>query len=96
MEQKSDLAVLLPCQINSPTRHLAGLAGTDRSGFETSAFKAANPGVGKRYGVVTLLRGEGRQGRQPHLWDGRAAQRIVAALEGQLGRQLFRRRGCGW
>ncbi len=33
-----------------------------------------------------LLRGEGRQGRRPHLWDGKAAQRIVAVLAGEVGR----------
>ena len=27
-----------------------------------------------------VLRGEGKQGRRPHLWDGRAAERIVAIL----------------
>ena len=32
------------------------LEHTDASGFETSAFKAANSGAGKRYGVVTLHR----------------------------------------
>ena len=34
-----------------------------------------------------LLRGEGRQGRRPHRWDGKAAQRIVAVLAGELGRK---------
>ncbi|MBK7767622.1 MAG: hypothetical protein IPI44_17005 [Sulfuritalea sp.] len=33
-----------------------------------------------------LLRGAGRQGRRPHLWDGKAAQRIVAVLAGELAR----------
>ncbi|QBE62506.1 non-hydrolyzing UDP-N-acetylglucosamine 2-epimerase [Pseudoduganella lutea] len=28
-----------------------------------------------------VLRGEGKQGRRPHLWDGKAAQRIVAVLD---------------
>ena len=32
------------------------LADADTSAFETSAFKAANTGGGKRYGVVTLHR----------------------------------------
>ena len=27
-----------------------------------------------------VLRGEGKQGRRPHLWDGKAAERIVAVL----------------
>lgn len=31
--------------------------------------------------VRKVLRGEGKQGRQPHLWDGQAAQRIVAILD---------------
>jgi UDP-N-acetylglucosamine 2-epimerase (non-hydrolysing) len=30
------------------------------------------------------LRGEGKRGRRPHLWDGRAAKRIVAVLDKQL------------
>jgi len=32
------------------------LAATDTAGFETSAFKAAHTGAGRRYGVVTLHR----------------------------------------
>lgn len=32
-----------------------------------------------------VLRGEGKQGRRPHLWDGRAAERIVAVLAKELG-----------
>ncbi|MDC8757618.1 non-hydrolyzing UDP-N-acetylglucosamine 2-epimerase [Janthinobacterium fluminis] len=31
-----------------------------------------------------ILRGEGKQGRRPHLWDGRAAERIVAVLAAAL------------
>ena len=31
-----------------------------------------------------VLRGEGKQGRRPHLWDGMAAQRIVAVLAAAL------------
>ncbi len=31
-----------------------------------------------------ILRGEGKQGRRPHLWDGKAAERIVAILAREL------------
>jgi UDP-N-acetylglucosamine 2-epimerase (non-hydrolysing) len=31
-----------------------------------------------------VLRGEGKQGRRPHLWDGRAAERIVEILAREL------------
>jgi len=31
-----------------------------------------------------ILRGEGKQGRRPHLWDGRAAERIVEILAREL------------
>ncbi|MFM9434237.1 UDP-N-acetylglucosamine 2-epimerase (non-hydrolyzing) [Janthinobacterium sp. CG_23.3] len=31
-----------------------------------------------------ILRGEGKAGRRPHLWDGKAAERIVAALDKAL------------
>ncbi|GGY58190.1 UDP-N-acetylglucosamine 2-epimerase (non-hydrolyzing) [Pseudoduganella sp. SL102] len=31
-----------------------------------------------------VLRGDGKQGRRPHLWDGQAAQRIVAVLDQAL------------
>lgn len=34
--------------------------------------------------VRKVLRGEGKQGRRPHLWDGRAAQRIVEVLAREL------------
>lgn len=34
--------------------------------------------------VRKVLRGEGKQGRRPHLWDGRAAQRIVEVLASEL------------
>lgn len=37
--------------------------------------------------VRKVLRGEGKQGRRPHLWDGRAAERIVAILANALDRQ---------
>ena len=50
------------CAYASPSRGRSGggwgrkLAGADTSAFETSAFKAANSGGGRRYGVVTLHR----------------------------------------
>jgi UDP-N-acetylglucosamine 2-epimerase (non-hydrolysing) len=31
-----------------------------------------------------ILRGDGKQGRRPHLWDGKAAQRIVAVLAEEI------------
>ena len=34
-----------------------------------------------------VLRGEGKQGRRPHLWDGKAAERIVAVLAAELAGQ---------
>ncbi|CAH0278614.1 UDP-2,3-diacetamido-2,3-dideoxy-D-glucuronate 2-epimerase [Massilia sp. Bi118] len=33
-----------------------------------------------------VLRGEGKQGRRPHLWDGKAAERIVAVLATELAK----------
>ena len=33
-----------------------------------------------------VLRGEGKTGKRPHLWDGKAAERIVAALALALGK----------
>ena len=30
-----------------------------------------------------IMRGEGKQGQRPRLWDGSAAQRIVAILAGE-------------
>jgi UDP-N-acetylglucosamine 2-epimerase (non-hydrolysing) len=36
--------------------------------------------------VRKVLRGEGKKGRRPHLWDGKAAQRIVQILAMELGR----------
>jgi UDP-N-acetylglucosamine 2-epimerase (non-hydrolysing) len=42
------------------------LAGTDPAAIVREARK--------------ILRGEGKQGRRPHLWDGRAAERIVEVL----------------
>ena len=35
-----------------------------------------------------VLRGEGKQGRRPHLWDGKAAERIVAVLATELAKEL--------
>jgi UDP-N-acetylglucosamine 2-epimerase (non-hydrolysing) len=35
--------------------------------------------------VRKVLRGEGKQGRRPHLWDGKAAERIVKILATELG-----------
>lgn len=32
-----------------------------------------------------ILRGEGKVGRRPHLWDGKAAERIVAVLAREVG-----------
>ena len=34
--------------------------------------------------VRKVLRGEGKQGRRPHLWDGKAAERIVEILATEL------------
>jgi UDP-N-acetylglucosamine 2-epimerase (non-hydrolysing) len=31
-----------------------------------------------------ILRGEGKQGRRPYLWDGRAAERIVDVLTKEI------------
>jgi UDP-N-acetylglucosamine 2-epimerase (non-hydrolysing) len=47
------------------------LAGTDPAKIVAEARK--------------VLRGEGKQGRRPHLWDGKAAERIVAILARELG-----------
>jgi UDP-N-acetylglucosamine 2-epimerase (non-hydrolysing) len=33
-----------------------------------------------------VLAGQGKQGRRPHLWDGKAAERIVAVLAAELGK----------
>lgn len=46
------------------------LAGTDPARIVAEARK--------------VLRGEGKQGRRPHLWDGKAAQRIVEVLVKEL------------
>jgi UDP-N-acetylglucosamine 2-epimerase (non-hydrolysing) len=46
------------------------LAGTDPAAILREARK--------------VLRGEGKQGRRPHLWDGKAAERIVAVLAREL------------
>src|SRR5204863_405070 len=37
-----------------------------------------------RQAVSRVLRGEGKQGRRPPLWDGRAAERIVDILQREL------------
>jgi UDP-N-acetylglucosamine 2-epimerase (non-hydrolysing) len=47
------------------------LAGTDPAKIVAEARK--------------VLRGEGKQGRRPHLWDGKAAERIVEILSRELG-----------
>ncbi|MCA1247056.1 non-hydrolyzing UDP-N-acetylglucosamine 2-epimerase [Massilia sp. MS-15] len=47
------------------------LAGTDPEAILREARK--------------ILAGQGKQGRRPHLWDGRAAERIVAVLARELG-----------
>ncbi|MFC5550670.1 non-hydrolyzing UDP-N-acetylglucosamine 2-epimerase [Massilia aerilata] len=48
------------------------LAGTDPAVIMAEARK--------------VLRGEGKQGRRPHLWDGKAAERIVAVLANELAK----------
>ena len=48
------------------------LAGTDPARIVAEARK--------------VLCGEGKQGRRPHLWDGKAAERIVAVLAAELHR----------
>jgi UDP-N-acetylglucosamine 2-epimerase (non-hydrolysing) len=50
------------------------LAGTDPAAIMLEARK--------------ILRGEGKQGRRPHLWDGKAAERIVAVLSSELAKDL--------
>ncbi|MDO8934098.1 MAG: UDP-N-acetylglucosamine 2-epimerase (non-hydrolyzing) [Rhodocyclaceae bacterium] len=47
------------------------LTGTDPARIVAEARKA--------------MRGEGKQGRRPHLWDGKAAERIVAILASEMG-----------
>jgi UDP-N-acetylglucosamine 2-epimerase (non-hydrolysing) len=37
--------------------------------------------------AAQILRGEGKQGRRPHLWDGKAAERIVAVLDKELNKE---------
>ncbi|KQW88411.1 UDP-N-acetyl glucosamine 2-epimerase [Massilia sp. Root418] len=37
--------------------------------------------------AAQILRGEGKQGRRPHLWDGKAAERIVAVLDKELTKE---------
>ena len=46
------------------------LAGTDPAQIVDAARK--------------VMRGEGKQGRRPHLWDGLAAERIVGILAKEL------------
>jgi len=48
------------------------LAGTDPAVIMAEARK--------------VLRGEGKQGRRPHLWDGKAAERIIAVLANELAK----------
>ncbi len=43
--------------------------------------------------VRKILRGEGKQGRRPHLWDGNAAQRIVEILAAELVRGTHAKKG---
>jgi len=38
--------------------------------------------------VGAILRGEGKRGRRPQLWDGHAAERIVALLAGELAEEV--------
>jgi UDP-N-acetylglucosamine 2-epimerase (non-hydrolysing) len=52
------------------------LAGTDPAAIIREARK--------------ILRGEGKQGRRPHLWDGKAAERIVDVLATELAKDLNR------
>jgi UDP-N-acetylglucosamine 2-epimerase (non-hydrolysing) len=37
--------------------------------------------------VRKVLTGQGKQGRRPQLWDGKAAERIVEILASELGSQ---------
>jgi UDP-N-acetylglucosamine 2-epimerase (non-hydrolysing) len=39
-----------------------------------------------------ILRGDGKQGRRPHLWDGKAAERIVAVLSRELNQEQGKER----
>jgi UDP-N-acetylglucosamine 2-epimerase (non-hydrolysing) len=50
------------------------LAGTDPAAILREARK--------------ILAGQGKQGRRPHLWDGKAAERIVAVLTTELSKEL--------
>ncbi|HVW64808.1 MAG TPA: UDP-N-acetylglucosamine 2-epimerase (non-hydrolyzing) [Nitrosospira sp.] len=36
--------------------------------------------------VRSILRGQGKRGRRPHLWDGKAAERIVEVLSREVGK----------
>ena len=57
-EGKADSAIFYVghVMVDNALYQAGKLASADTSGFETSAFKAANTGGGKRYGVVTLHR----------------------------------------
>ena len=37
------------------------------------------------YEVEEILKGNGKKGKVPDLWDGKAAGRIVSILAGELG-----------
>ena len=57
-EGKADSAIFYVghVMVDNVLYQVRKLAGADTSAFETSAFKAANTGGGKRYRVVTLHR----------------------------------------
>jgi len=42
------------------------------------------------YQVEEILKGNGKKGRIPALWDGKAAERIVGVLEGLIDRRNIR------
>jgi UDP-N-acetylglucosamine 2-epimerase (non-hydrolysing) len=49
----------------------------------SNVLAGTDPGVIVRE-ARKILRGEGKQGRRPHLWDGKAAERIVDVLAKEL------------